>query len=313
MLLKQFRHRPVAASISVALVLIGIAGLLWAILHPAPRTVVVVPDRSREDLARFLDNLATVKSEAQLRALTDRDFATLFALPPPGPTAASAWARTLHPILDAVRQGRETVRALLKPAAASAPLVDSGENGPFRAVEQIAVDGMTRLLREEVEAAQDEPRAKVEQRKATVGTLLEAWKSFVASLPAGFLARHPFVTDHARTLEDLGQGFPSDLTELGEIRLEDCLAAPNPEAELARAEEKLRVLIQRPKVSLESRRDLWTTLVSASALRSLFAGRSEEETAQALQSEGDALRRTGATAVKTYGGRVQAVLERLLR
>ncbi|HLF95027.1 MAG TPA: hypothetical protein VJB14_16280, partial [Planctomycetota bacterium] len=272
----------------------------------------VRPDPGLEELARFLRNLSTIKSEAQLRELTGEDFDALFALPSPSDDPAFPWVRDLRPALDAVRTGKAEARSLLGPAAAAAPLVPAGENGPFKAVEQLAALDLADSLRREVERSRDEPRDKVDARRETVRKTLESWSGFAEKLPPEFRARHPFVADHGRELGTLSEGFPKDLPELAEIRVEDALAAANPEPELARVEERLRALVPRANVSLESRRELWTSIVSAAALRAFYLGRTEEEVVRDLKDEGEALQKLGGAAgTKALGPRVAAVLERL--
>jgi serine/threonine protein kinase len=311
--LRQFRHRPALSSAVLALVLAVAAAACWSLLRPPEENVAVPADRGREELGRFLRNLSTIKSEAQVRALTDSDFEALFALPSASDDPAFPWVSVLRPALDAVRTGKAAARSLLDSAAAAAPLVPAGENGPFKAVEQLAYLDLADLLRRETELAGDETRDKVDARKESARELLERWSGFLQKLPGEFRARHPFVDDHARALGGLAEGFPRPLAELESLRVEDSLASANPEAELKLLEDRLRALTSRPNVSVESRRELWSSIVAAAALREFLAGRTEEDAARALKDEGGTLRRLGGPATKAYGKRVEAVFELILR
>ncbi len=310
LILRQFRHRPAFASLVLvgALAAAGVGG--WVLFRRPPE--IVRADPGREELGRFLRNLSTIKSEAQLRDLTPEDFEALFALPSPSDDPAFPWVRELRPGLDAVRTGKAEARSLLDPAAAATPLVSAGENGPFKAVEHLAALDLADALRREVDLSRDEPRDKVDARRETARKILEQWAAFAEKLPAEFRARHPFVAEHGRELGALSEGFPRDLPELAEIRVEDALAATNPEAELARIEERLRALVPRANVSLESRRELWTSIVSAAALRAFYLGRTEEEVVRDLKDEGEALQKLGGAAgTKAWGPRIASVLEKL--
>ncbi len=310
--LRQFRHRPALASLVLAALLTAAGAGAWLLFRRPVEVKFVEPDRGSEGLARFLGNLSTIKSEAQLRSLDPGEFETLFALPAPSTDPAFAWVRDLRPALDAVRTGKAEARSLLDSAVAAVPLVPSGENGRFKAVEQLAAADLEETLRREVAQARDEPRSKVDGRRETARVLLEQWSSFVQRLPGDFRARHPFLEDHGRTLAEIAEGFPHDLAELAQIRLDDCLASANPEAELDRCEKSLRALAPRTNVSLESRRELWTSIVAAAALRGFFAGRTEEEIARDLKGEGEALRALGGAAEpKAFGTRVESVFEKL--
>ncbi|HXX92983.1 MAG TPA: serine/threonine-protein kinase, partial [Planctomycetota bacterium] len=305
-----WHHRPWAAT-AAFLACLAAGGIgAWALFRRPVETRVVAPPRGPEELARFLGNLSTIKSEAQLRSLTDSEFETLFALPTPSESPAFGWVRDLRPDLDRVRTGKAPARSLVERAPAAAPLVSAGENSPFRAVEQLAFLDLEDALRKEVALARDAPRADVDRHRETAQGLLDEWNSFLQKLPGEFRARHPFLEDHQRSLRGIPEGFPRDLPELGEIRLEECLASPHPEAELERCELQLRALAPRPNVSLESRRELWTSIVVTAALRAFFAGRSEEEVARQLKAEGDTLRTLGGTGeTRKFGKRVETVFE----
>jgi serine/threonine protein kinase len=310
--LRQFHHRPALASIALAALLAGAGTGAWVLLrHPVEVKIVTAP-RGPEELQRFLGNLSTIKSEAQLRTLSDAEFETLFALPSPSGEAAFPWVRNLRPELDRVRTGKAGARSLLDSGAAAVPLVPSGENGPFKAVEHLAYLDLEETLRKEVTLAHDEPHPRVEERRETVRGLLGAWTSFLQKLPGDFRARHGFLDDHHRTLLEIPEGFPRDLPELAELSLEDCLASTHPEAELKRCEGQLRELVPRANVSLESRRELWTSIVTAAALRAFLAGRTEDDVVRELEADGKTLRALGgAGETKGFGKRVETVFERL--
>jgi hypothetical protein len=311
--LRQFRHRPALASLALVAVLAAAGTGAWVLFRPPVEVRVVAFPRGPEELARFLGNLSTIKSEAQLQALTGAEFETLFALPSPSDSPAFAWVRDLRPGLDRVRTGKAGARSLLDLAAAAVPLVPSGENGPFKAIEHLAYGDLEGTLRKEVTLASDEPRPKVEERRETARELLGLWTSFLQKLPGAFRARHAFLEDHSRTLLGIPDGFPRDLAELAELRLDDCLASTHPEAALRRCEGQLRELAPRTNVSLESRRELWTSIVTAAALRAFFAGRSEDDVVRELEAEGKTLRALGGPGeTKAFGKRVEAVF-RMLR
>jgi hypothetical protein len=146
----------------------------------------------------------------------------------------------------------------------------------------------------------------------TARILLDQWSSFLQKLPGDFRARHPFLDEHSRILLGIPEGFPRDLAELAELRLEDCLASTHPETDLKRCEGQLRALVPRANISLESRRELWTSIVTAAALRAFFAGRSEDDVVRELEAEGKKLRELGGAAeTKAFGRRVETVFEKL--
>jgi predicted Ser/Thr protein kinase len=313
-----FGRHPVLGTLGLFTALgLGIWAWVARPKDPVPTPLPEAGARApREELERFIRNLAIIKSEEHLGLLTDQDFTTLFALPAPSPALAGSvlyeWARDYRPELDQVRQKKSPGTVLLEMARSASTLPRPEGDLAFTAVEPIAFGSLLEAVRRRTERARDARRAEVEELRAEVGRLEARWREFQAKLAPEFQARHPVLAEQERRLAPLLTDFPKDLEELEEINLEKALESRLPEEPLHREEERLRKLAGKAGVTAESRQELYTRLVEAVALQAFFAGRSEEEAARLLEKEGAVLRTLdGPTDPGRFGPRVANVFQLL--
>lgn len=262
-------------------------------------------------------NLVTlVRSERDLLAMRDLEFADYFSLPPPDELAVTLpaydWARAWLPVLKDVQSGKAPASSLLGAAAAAVPLEEQGDKSWFEVTERIAFEHLRDAIRVEVDGARDEARADRDKRRQKAEARHAAWKDFAGKLDPKFRQRQKVVDDHDRELASLFAGFPADLAELEKIDLEACFAATSPEEALAQLDLKLAELEGRGRVSRESRQKLYTWRATAAALRGLLEGRGEDEVARGLEEYGPKLRAVGGPLDPgRFGPRVAAVLAKL--
>lgn len=264
----------------------------------------------------FRGRFALIQSVSDLTRMGALQFATTFDLPDPAELAVTTpeydWARAHLADLRRVRAREAGGEALLKPAAAAARLIPKGENVWFDTAERLAYEGVRGKLKAAVDAAQDAPHAERARREGEADALLKKWTAFESGLEAPFRGSHPIVQRHRGELDRLRGGFPIDLAELGDIDLEACISAPSPEAELVKAEKILRALTFRSGITRESRRNLYTVLVTAIALRLFLEGKNEDEALSAVEPYRRQLAGIGGPVnPREFGPRVEKVFEKL--
>jgi hypothetical protein len=270
-------------------------------------------------LGKFRRSLGGIAAEADLTAMTGAEFARAFALPAPDelvdPPPAHAWAASLAAAFQEIRGGKAAPAALLPAAAGAVPLAEAGEPQWFQAAEPLAFQGLRDAVRKEVDGARDARQAEREAARKRADALLAQWKAFADALAPAFRQRTPAVADHGAQLAKLLEGFPAELKEVDAVDLAACFTATRPDAELEKAERQLKALEGRasPPPSVESRQRLYSRIVVAVALRSLLAGRTEDEAAAALQAYGPKLKAAGGPEdAKRYGPRVEKVFLKLV-
>ncbi len=269
-------------------------------------------DQAEEFRRRF----RRLESRNDLRGMSDRAFEALFAVPGPEESTqgdpALDWARAHVAAFKAVQARTQTGDVLLPAAAAAAGLVKGGENPWFVTTVLLAAAEIADVITGTAGSVRDAPRAEREKKQAAMKVLLDRWKGFVAGLDPKFLERHPAVAAHGVDLDNRFQAFPVDLPELEKIDLEVAFGAASPGAELAKTDESLRAFEGRSGLSRESRQRLFSALVSVTALRALFEGKSEEDAATAASPWRQKLAEAGGPLEPTkFGPRVEKVFAKL--
>jgi len=251
-----------------------------------------------------------------LEQKTSDEFDLTFSLPDPAELVVSNpaidWARQYLPAFRDVQQRKLPASSLAAAAVASVPLEDRFENPWFKAVEAAIFLSLRSALADVVEKARNAPRAEREKDRAQADGLFGVWKGMMSKLDAKFVERHRFLSDHERQLTRSLDAFPVELAELEKVApsIDAAFSAEAPDVELGKIEETLSGLESKSNLSLESRRLLYTSLVTVASLRGLLAGKSEDAVAGDLSAYRQKLREAGGPAdasVKKYGPRVEKV------
>jgi len=270
-----------------------------------------------ERLLRFRRYLGDIKSQSELAAMKTDDFTVVFNLPKSEEllftSPAYDWAKAHYANLEDFRARKPTGEGLLKSVAdaASLPPDDDGEYRWFDVIENLVFRAMSDAVVAEANAAQDAPRAQRLAAHVRVESLQSKWRSMRTSVDE---KHRPRVAEHEAQIFKPLQDFPKDLPELDAVDISACLAAPQPEVELRKAEKSLRALENRPSVTRESRQRLYTLLVTAVSLRLFLAEKEEADAAEELRGYGEKLKKVGGPVeTRAYGARVQKVFDALLR
>ncbi len=265
----------------------------------------------------FRRELARVKTERELRIMTDFEFKQAFDLIPPDelvdPPPAYTWARAACPVFAKARAGTATGADLLTTAAAAVPLAEQGESQWFEMVEPLAFEVLQREIQKEVTDARDALRPEREAAQKRAGALLAGWRTFHDGLKPAIRSGRT-ISDHDTTLKALIGGFPVVPKALTAVNLDACFTAPNPDAELTQILGTLSKLAAQtdPPVAMESRRELHARRVIAGVLKALLEGRTEAEAATDVASAAQALKAiNGSVDAKAYGPRVEQVVKKL--
>lgn len=288
------------------------------------RTLIQLAEtESAKLIARYLlDFRRELKTRDDLLRLSDADRTTVFLVPAGEEliTASPAlqWARKHRDLLFSI--GRTSGATVLQAAKEATGLDErpdaEGPNPWFVPMAQLAADCLASEIRPLVRDAASAPKAKREELAAQARARFESWKAFVAGLDPAFRARHPKLDASTRALEGLLADLPVELTELARIDLDACFG-PEADSKLGEILKTLSSLEARPGVlASESRRQLALLQATASALRELAAGHTEDEAAETLRRDGldRKLRSAGVTPESSrYGPRVTKVLDLLLR
>jgi hypothetical protein len=268
-------------------------------------------------LLRFRRYLGDIKSQKELADMKADDFTVVFNLPKSDEllltTPAYDWARGHFSALEDFRSRKPTGEGLLKAVsdASALPPDEDGEHRWFDVIENLVFRAMSDAVLAEVAAAQDAPRAQRLVGKARVETLQTKWIGMLKSVDEKHRLR---MAEHEVQIFKPLEEFPKDLAELEAIDLSACLAAPQPEVELRKAEKSLRALENRTSITRESRQRLYTLLVTAVSLRLFLAEKEESDAAAELRSYGEKLKKVGGPGdTRAYGARVQKVFETILR
>jgi hypothetical protein len=267
-----------------------------------------------EEMFNFRRRFGRLEDLAELTEISDGAFDSIFGIPAPEEVSAVdpayAWARSVRPVFKDVQARKAGAEALLPAAVAASALDDAAW---FTRTESLAYQGVREGMRSRVERSLNLAKAEREALRSQAEALAGAYvKDFAGKLDPAFLQRTPDVKAHAAELQKLLSGFPADLAELGTIDLEAPLCGRAVEADLLTLENRLRSLESRGAISVESRRDLYTALVSVGALRALVAGKDEDGAAADVRSWAAKLAAAGGpTDVKRFGARVERVFGRL--
>ncbi len=259
-----------------------------------------------------------VRSLAELQSLSARELDATFAVPKPDEIfvthPAIEWARASLAVFEGVRSKKSGAETLLPAAASAVAIEPDGENQWFGTAELVAFQGTRDALQACVARARDAILADRDKEKAAAAALVRKWTDFEAKLDAKFRDAHPGVASHGKEVSQFLGVFPVDLAEVDKADLDACFAAPSPEAAFATLEQSLKSLESGKTVSRESRRKLYHLLFTATALKALCEGKTEEDAADKASVYGEKLSAAGgAIETKKYGPRMEAVYGKLLR
>ena len=268
-------------------------------------------------LSRFRRYLGELKSQSELAGMKAEDFAAVFNLPKPEEllftTPACDWARAHYANLEDFRSRKPSGEGLLKAVteASALPPDDDGQNRWFDVIENLVFRAMSDAVLADVAAMQDANRAQRLVAKARLESLQTKWMALLKSVDEKHRLR---VAEHEGLIFKPLEEFPKDLAELDAVDISACLAAPQPEAELRRAERTLKGLEGRANITRESRQKLYSLVVTAVSLRTFLAGKEEPDAVEELRGYGEKLKKLGGPVnARAYGARVQKVFDALLR
>jgi hypothetical protein len=269
-----------------------------------------------EQMMRYRRNLSGIAGLSELRSMTRNEFETLFALPSAEEIILAYgpydWARAHQESLRQVWASQGSPTALLPMAADAAKLDDRGENPWFRTIEFLAFQDLRPAVERRIAECADAPREKRSRLQTEAQGLLASWKTFVDGLHPAFRARQPIVEEHSRALTAALDRMPRDLAELDQDDLGSCFEGVQVEARLLAKEDQLRRLESQGGLTIESRRNLYTLLVAARALRLFLSGKTQEEVEQASREELQKLRQAGgAVQPDRFGPRMRKVFDSL--
>ena len=272
----------------------------------------------RNSLEKGLGSIRTMSREE-----FSRDFANV--LPREAEMTLSTppldWARKHLPAFKAIKDKEAKIADVLNAALESGPLdpPDSTEPNPwFKAVESIAHGLVEENIGQAVEDSLNKPKARRAELQAKADELNATWKGFLEKLDAKFRARHENLQFHGDSLVALIQRFPVEIPELAAIDLDKVFTGDATE-ELRKISEALaeienKVDMKPSAYAVESKQALFTKIVTATALKLLMAGKSENEAANEVGKYRPKLREVGgATPVEKsrYGPRVEKVFNLL--
>ena len=263
--------------------------------------------------------LATLKSVLEVDSLSSEDFASKFALPKTdelcAPFAPIDWLRDVVALLDEQRRGRSfDASKLLAAVAAASTLESDGMNPWLKAVEAPVFGAVKALAGRASTSARDADAATRAKLRSEYDALMAAWLQFERALGQKVMERHPFVRLHGEELAQLAAAFPVDPAEIDAVDIEGALASKSPGAELVKIEAKLSQLTMRKDLSRDSRRKLFTALVTAHSLARFLDGLDEAMVAKEVEHHAEALRDAGGPIDPAkFGPRVQKVFEAIRR
>jgi hypothetical protein len=257
-----------------------------------------------------------LRSLADLQSMSARELEAVLAVPKAddllGTHPAIEWARRSLPSFEAVRAKKSPADVLLPVVVAAAAVDAEGENPWFATAQTVAFQGLRESVQASVTRARDALLADRDKEKAAASGLVKKWTDVVASLDPKFREAHLEVAVNGKELSQLLLGFPVDLAEVDKANLDACFAADSPESAFAQLEQSLKGLESGKTVSRESRRKLYHLLFTASALKALCEGKSEDAAAQEAGVYGQRLSEAGgALDTKKFGPRMEAVYGRL--
>jgi hypothetical protein len=264
-----------------------------------------------EEMFNFRRRFGRLESLSELTEISEGAFDTLFSLPAPEEICVAEpaydWARSARAAFKDVHARKAGGESLLATAAAAAALDDSLW---FVRTEALGYQGVLEGVRGRVEKAAGLVKAERDPLEAQAAALAAAYtKDFVGKLDP---KKGADLKAHADELKRLLAGFPKDLPELASIDLEAPLAGASVDADLVKLETDLRSLEARPGIAIESRRKLYSALVTVGALRALLSGKDEAAAAADLRAWAPKLAAAGGPLdEKRFGPRVEKVFASL--
>ncbi|HLF92176.1 MAG TPA: hypothetical protein VJB14_01845 [Planctomycetota bacterium] len=257
-----------------------------------------------------------IRSIQDLQSLSAGELDASFAVPRPDDLVAThpaiEWARASLAAFEGVRSRKNPAESLLAAAAAAIAVEPDGENQWFGTAMTVAFQGMRESVRGCVDRARDALLPERQKERTAADDLVKKWTDFAAKLDPKFRDAHPSVAAHGKELAQLLAGFPVDLADVDKADLDACFAAASPEAALASIEKSLKGLESGKTVTRESRRKLYHLLFTATALRALVEGKTEDAAAAEAEAYGlELVKAGGPVETKKYGPRMEAVFSKL--
>ncbi len=257
-----------------------------------------------------------IRSFQDLQGLSAGELDASFAVPKADDLVAShpaiEWARASLAAFEGVRSRKSPAESLLAAAAAAVAVEPDGENQWFGTAVTVAFQGMREPVRGCVDRARDALLPERQKERAAADDLVKKWTDFAAKLDPKFRDAHPSVAAHGKELALLLVGFPVDLADVDKADLDACFAATSPEAALASIEKSLKGLESGKTVTRESRRKLYHLLFTATALRALIEGKTEDAAAAEAEAYGlELVKAGGPVETKKYGPRMEGVFSKL--
>ncbi len=254
-------------------------------------------------------------SWTDLSELTEGERRSRFRLPPGeqllNSTPALDWARKHRELLVGIDKAEP---AKLLAAAFEAAAIESpgAPNSWFQQSAYLAAGALQSSIKGCVDRAASAPRDERLKLSGLGARSAALWKDFAAKLDPKVREAHASdLDDWGGRIERLASSFPVDLADLDAIDLDSCFG-PEADAKFDEIDRRLRELSKKSGLSRESRQRLVTMHALAVALRSLAAGRSEDEALDALR-KADLDRKLAEVGdfgpeAKRYGPRVERVL-----
>ncbi len=281
-----------------------------------------------ERISKFRQALADT-SVRTLRGLTESEFRSFTSAIPPeaeitdksGQDPTLQWIRKHVKTLRSIQAKQAKVDEILAAAAEAlkldAPDTDT-DNPWFKAMASLAYEMCESSIRNNTRDSLSAPKAERASLQGAADQLHGLWKSFAEKLDKKVLALHPDVETWSGKLGELVKSFPVELTNLdgfdidGAFKIDPVPALSKIETDLVDLESNLGL---KGPVAIESRKELYTKLITAGALRRLIQGDSEDKVAAEfrLSGWGRKLRDVGGpTNAEKYGPRVKYVFDRVV-
>jgi len=276
-----------------------------------------------EVLQKFADNLARTPAVGIAR-LSSQELEATFPLPKEAEVCvkldALDWATAFRPVLDRLRRREEALDLLFQAAAGAAPLEAKDGLPWFRGTSDLIHQLLEPKVRQCVQSSKSAPAEERAKLHSQAVALKQRWSGLANGIPKELRDRAGYLGDRVRAFDDLISQFPissDDIRKAGPD-LEKSFEADQPDAELERIATGLTKVQSElgERLTVESRQELLTYLLVASALRQLLEAKDVEAVAgmQDLKKVGADLKAAGGPVdVKRFGSKVVRVLASLTK
>ncbi len=258
----------------------------------------------------FLLRLEKVRRPEDVTTMGSATFLDTFSLPDKAhlfvPSPVLDWCIAVRETLGVMRRRGEVLDSLLAHGVASVSLVEKGENGWFRSMEELAFGIVSDRLGKLVVGAKNAPAPRREVLRDEGEALRRKWKEFERA--AGRLSNGRDVTSWEANLPVEAKGIekiPDDLFSCAEVA--------NPLEAVMEMKERLRKYRdQWDRLSIESRRLIVRYQIIAEALGHFLEGRTVVEATRGLRTRGRELKSLGGSFdVQRFGLKVESVFQGL--